>query len=58
MKVKLGNKNAAQRTPHSYDCVKYPFSRQSVVFCIKVYCNGDSGFGGVKVLEDIFKLWG
>jgi hypothetical protein len=56
MRVKVGNQNAARRTLHSYDCVKCPFSRQSVVFCIKVYCNEDSGFDDVKVSEDIFKL--
>ena len=56
MKVKLGNKNAAQRTLHSYDCVKCPFSRQSVVFCVKVWCNGDSGFDNIQVSEDIFTL--
>jgi hypothetical protein len=56
MRVKLRNENAAQRTPHSYNCVTCPFSLQSVVFCIKVNCNGDVGFDDVKVSEDIFKL--
>lgn len=56
MKVKLRNENAAQRTPHSYDCVKCPFSNHSVVLCIKVCCDGDTGFDDVEVSEDIFKL--
>lgn len=56
MKVKLGNKNAAQRTLHSYDCIKCPFSRQSIIFCVKVHCGGDNGFDDVKVSEGIFTL--
>lgn len=56
MRVKLRNENAAQRTPHSYNYVTCPFSLQSVVFCIKVSCDGDSGFDNIQVSEDIFTL--
>ena len=56
MRVKLRNENAAQRTPHSYDCATCSFSLQPVVFCIKVNCNGDAGFDDVEVSEDIFNL--
>lgn len=56
MRIKLGNKNAAQRIPQVYDCLRCPFIRRSVTFCIKISCTGNDGFDDVGISEDIFKI--